>query len=111
MFLRYIVKGSTSVDIKPTSHGNTKGKEGASAYYRIKESVRRKITDTVKTMKPQEAYNKLLKEARGIESCQSAGDSPRNYKQLANTRHKLNDSKPSKDSLFEITKHCLDRQS
>ena len=73
--------------------------------------MRRKITDTVKTMKPQEAYNKLLKEAGGIESCQSAGDSPQNYKQLANMRHKLNDSKPSKDSLFEIMKHCLDGQS
>ena len=62
MFLRYIVKGSTSVDIKPTPHSNSKGK-GASAYYRNKESVRRKISDTVKTMKAQEAYNKLLKEA------------------------------------------------
>ena len=110
MFLRYIVKGSTSVDIKPAALGNSKGK-GASAYYRIKESVRRKNTDTVKTMEPHEAYNKLLKEAGGIESCQSAGDSPRNYKQLANMQHKLNDSKPSKDTLFEIMNHCLDRQS
>ena len=109
VYLRYIVKGGGSVDIKPVPHGNTKG--NGTPYYRTKESVKRKIIETSKSVQGQEAFNKLLQEAGGVHSCQSLGDAPRNPKQITNARYKHNNPQANRDSLFEVMKECMQGQS
>jgi hypothetical protein len=109
VFLRYIIKGSTPIDIKPMPHGNSKGK--GSSYYRMKHSTKVNVMEAAKKMKPREAYHKLFKESGGIEGCQSVGDAPRNFKQILNMRYKLSDPIPHKDSLYEVMKRCVEEQS
>ena len=109
MYLRYIVRGGKSIDVKPICHGNSKGK--GTPYYRTKQSVKGKIVEAVKTMKTGEAYSKIFKEAGGVEGCQSIGDGPRNHKQVTNVRYKLSDPHVHKDSLFLVMKECMQGQS
>jgi hypothetical protein len=109
VFLRYIIKGSTPIDIKPMPHGNSKGK--GSSYYRMKHSTKVNVMEAAKKMKPREAYHKLFKESGGIEGCQSVGDAPKNFKQISNVRYKLSDPIPHKDSLYEVMKRCVEEQS
>ncbi len=110
VYLRYIVKGDTSVVIDLKLHGNTKNNQGT-PYYRTKCSVKGKTEEAAKVMKPQAAYHKIFNEAGGIRGCQSVGDAPRNRKQITNIRYKLSDPKSNKDSLFSVMRSCLDSQS
>ena len=110
VYLRYIVKGDTSIVIEPKSHGNAKNSKGT-PYYRTKHSIKQKIEQAAKVMTPQDAFNKMYEEAGGVRGCQSVGDTPRNYKQITNVRYKLSDPNPQKDSLYAVMKKCLDGQS
>ena len=109
VYLRYIVKGKGSVDIEPVPHGNTR--RNGTPYYRTKESVKRKIIETSKVVQGREAFNKLLQEAGGVDSCQSLGDAPRNPKQIDNARYRLSNPHAHRDSFFEVMKECMQGQS
>ena len=103
------MKGDTQIDIKPIPHGNSKGK--GLPYYCTKHSIKGNVEEAAKIMKPKAAYQKLFKEAGGVQACQSVGDTPMNYKQISNMRYKLSDPIPHKDSLYEVMKSCVDGQS
>ena len=68
-----------SIELKP--HGNSKGKE---SFSRTKPSTIKLLKDTIQTKTPRVALRQVENVKGGVGNARSAGDLPRNRKQVDN---------------------------
>ena len=97
-FVQYSFTGHPhSVISKP--HGNSKS---SLPFIRTTPSTLGKLKESCKKKSPKELIHSITKEKGGIQKLKTAGDIPRNNKQVYN----LNSKSPENDALLSVMVMC-----
>ena len=101
-FVQYSFTGHPhSVISKP--HGNSKS---SLPFIRTTPSTLGKLKESCKKKSPKELIHSIIKEKGGIQKLKTAGDIPRNNKQVYN----LNSKSPENDALLSVMVMCKESQ-